>query len=300
MHIGILPRYLAPNLTDARWLRAWAEAVEEAGVESIWCAEHVAVPATVVSPYPYTQDGTIHFTPEVPFPSALETLSFVAAVTSRVRLGVAVTVLAEHHPVEFAQRCATLDSLSSGRFLLGVGLGWMREEYEAMGVPFERRGERTDEYLAALRALWRDQVATFAGKFVSFAPLTVTPRPTRPEGPPIVIGGSSEAAARRAGRLGDGYYPAAIAPADLKERLGQMRQAAEAVGRDPDAIEVTTRPAGLSRRGSFDAELVAAYRDLGVARVVIGADEAEGNAPADSVAMIERFRRDILKEASLP
>jgi probable F420-dependent oxidoreductase len=297
VHIGILPRHHSPNLTEPDWLRSWAQAVEEAGVESIWCAEHVVVPAAVNSPYPYTKDGKIRFTSDVPFPSALETLSFVAAVTSRVRLGVAVTVLAEHQPVEFAQRCATLDALSSGRFMLGVGLGWMREEYEALGASFERRGPRTEEYLQALRVIWRNEVATFSGEFISFAPLTVTPRPTSPNGPPIVIGGSSEFAARRAGRVGDGYYPAAITPDDLKVRLAQMRQSALSADRDPDAIEVTTRPAGLSPKGSFDVDLVAAYQRLGVVRVVIGADEASGGSPEDSVALIQRFRAEILKEA---
>jgi probable F420-dependent oxidoreductase len=292
--VGIIPRYVAPNLTDPVWLREWSVAVEEAGVESVWSVEHVAVPAVIDSPYPYTTDGKIRFSAEVPFPDPLEVLSFVAAVTDRVRLGTAIVILPVHHPIQLAKRAATLDALSDGRFMLGVGVGWMREAFDALDVPFEDRGARAEEYVAAMRHLWARDDTPFHGDRVSFPALRVDPAPVQAGGPPVIIGGSSSVAARRAGRIGDGYYPAALQPELLEPRLEEMRDAARLSGRDPDRIEVTVRPAGASALGSLDRDVVRGYQALDVDRVVIGSDEADGSTPEDVVEFVDRFRNDVL------
>jgi probable F420-dependent oxidoreductase len=294
MHVGVIPRYVTPNLTDPGWLREWAAAVESCGVESVWTVEHVAVPTVIESPYPYTTDGKIRFSADVPFPDPLDVLSFVAAVTERVRLGTAIVIVPVHHPIQLAKRCATLDKLSGGRFMLGVGVGWMREVFDALGVPFEDRGARAEEYVAAMRHLWMRVDRPFRGEHVSFPGLRVDPAPAQPGGPPVIIGGSSRVAARRAGRIGDGWYPAALRPEELAPRLEEMRDAARAAGREPDAIEITVRPAGASPLGSFDRDLVHGYQELGVHRVVIGSDEAEGATPEEVQALVERFRADVL------
>lgn len=295
MKLGMFPRYgPGANVTSPRWLAEWAPIVEAAGVESIWVAEHLVLPVEFDSPYPYSASGKIAFSPEHPFPDALHTLTYLAAFTTSVRLGTAIAVLPAHNPVEYATRCASVDVLSEGRLLLGIGLGWMKEEFDAYGVDFAHRGTRCDEYLEAMRTLWRDSPASYRGHFVRFEPVVINPRPVRPEGPPVIIGGSSSAAARRAGRCGDGYYPAAITPNDLALRLDEMRRSAEAQGRDPDRIEITVRPAGLSPSGSFDLELVREYARLGVDRVLIGADEAKGASPEASAGLVQRFRDEIL------
>jgi probable F420-dependent oxidoreductase len=295
MKIGMYPRYgPGDNVSSPDWLAEWARVVEGAGVESIWVAEHLVLPAEFDSPYPYSATGKIKFSPDVPFPEVLHTLTFIAAITSTINLGTAIAILAGHNPVEYAMRCATLDALSKGRLLLGIGLGWMKEEFDAVGAPWDHRGARTDEYVAVMRTLWEQQPATFDGRFVQFKPITISPRPARAGGPQVIVAGSTPAAARRAGRIGDGYYPAAITPEDLEARLGEMRRSAEEHGRNPEAIEVTVRPAGLSSTGSFDIDLVRAYARLGVSRVVIGADEAGGTAPEDSARLAERYRQEVL------
>ena len=177
--------------------------------------------------------------------------------------------------------------------MLGVGVGWMREAFDALGVPFEARGRRAEEYVAAMRHLWARDDRPFEGELLQFPALRVDPAPVQPGGPPIIIGGSSHAAADRAGRIGDGYYPAALQPEPLRARLEEMRSAAVAAGRDADRIEVTVRPAGASSLGSFDRTLLEGYRDLGVHRVVIGSDEADGSSPKDVIALIERFRNEM-------
>jgi probable F420-dependent oxidoreductase len=294
MRIGIIPRYVTPNLTDPGWLREWTAAVESAGVESVWTVEHVAVPAVIESEYPYTPDGKIRFSADVPFPDPLDSLAFVAGLTSLVRLGTAVVILPVHHPIQLAKRCATVDALSGGRLMLGVGVGWMREGFDALGVPFSKRGARAEEYVAVMRHLWSQDPEPFNGEFVSFEALRVDPAPVQAGGPPIIIGGSSRTAARRAGRIGDGYYPAAMKPAELEVLLSEVRDAATRARRDPDTIEITVRPAGATPLGSFDKELVRGYQELGVHRMVIGSDEADGARPEDVLALIDRVRNDVL------
>jgi probable F420-dependent oxidoreductase len=172
-----------------------------------------------------------------------------------------VLILPQRNPLVLAKEVATLDVLSGGRVMLGVGVGWLREEFDAIGVPFEERGARTDEYIAAMRALWTQDEATFKGQFTAFERAKSFPKPVRGT-VPIVVGGHTKPAARRAGRLGDGFFPARTSPDELVELLDEMRKAAKDAGRDGDAIEVT---AG----GSMDVEGIKKYADLGVSRIVI-------------------------------
>jgi probable F420-dependent oxidoreductase len=218
---------------------------------------------------------------EDPIPDPLEWIAFGAGATTSLVFGTAILILPEHNPVHLAKRLATIDVLSGGRLLLGIGIGWLREEFDAVGVPYERRGARTDEYIAALRALWSEDVATVDGTFVSFRDVRSRPQPIRAGGVPIVVGGHSPAAARRAGRLGDGFYPLGVAPADLGPLLDVMRAAARAAGRDPDAVEVTT----MSPREPEDAKRLA---DLGVSRFLLSV------RPDGVKESIDRYRERVL------
>ncbi len=186
-------------------------------------------------------------------------------------LATGIVVLPEHHPVQLAKRLATIDVLSGGRMRLGIGVGWMREELEAVGVDFDTRGARTDETIAAMRALWRDDEASFDGRFFSFERAISRPRPVQPAGVPIHIGGHSKAAARRAGRMGDGFQPLGLDDDTLVERLELMRATAIDAGRDPDAIE-------LSLGGLLDLvgpDQVAQAADRGAVRMVISTREGD-------------------------
>ena len=214
-----------------------AQAAEAAGFDSIWTVEHVVVPHAYQSRYPYSPTGRMGpGLEDFPIPDPLIWLAYVASATRTLKLGTAILILPQRNPVVTAKAVATLDHLAgAGRVLLGIGVGWLAEEFATLGVPFEDRGARTDEYVAAMRTLWKDEKASFQGRFVKFKDVFCRPLP--PERRiPIIVGGDTAAAARRAGRLGDGYFPARGARPEL---FDEMRRAAEAAGRDPKAIELT-------------------------------------------------------------
>lgn len=223
-------------------LRDFAVHAEEVGFDTIWVPDHVVMPVAYSSTYPYQPfepDGEFRPYPfdEVPFPESLTTLAYLAGATDRMRLGAGVVILPERNPVLFAKQLATLDSLSGGRLEMGVGIGWLREEYDALGVPWANRGRRMDEYIAAMRLLWQPGTAAFHGTFVDFDELHCDPKPVRSAGVPLIIGGHSSAAATRAGRLGDGFMPSPRGGAgDTGPLVAEMRAAADAAGRNPDDI----------------------------------------------------------------
>jgi probable F420-dependent oxidoreductase len=212
-----------------------ATAAEDAGIDSLWTVEHVVYPDDYGSTYPYDDSGRMTMAPDTDLTDPLIWLTWVGAHTSTIRLATGILILPQRNPVVLAKQLGTMDALTGGRVDLGIGAGWLREEFDAIGVPWERRGARTDEYVAAMRTLWAGDSASFTGEFVSFSSVSSNPKPV--DGSvPIVVGGHSDAAARRAGRLGDGFWPA---KGDLDHLLDVMRREAEAHDRDPDDIEVT-------------------------------------------------------------
>jgi probable F420-dependent oxidoreductase len=243
-----------------------AQRAEAAGFESLWTVEHTVIPAGYASQYPYDPSGKMAGgRNDMPLPDPLIWMAFVAAATKRINLATGILILPQHNPVLAAKQIATLDHLSRGRILLGVGVGWLQEEFTALGTPFAERGARMDEYIMAMRELWSADRATFKGRFVAFEAAYCRPRPIN-KSVPIIVGGHSEAAARRAGRLGDGYFPAR----GVSERLIDIaRTAAEAAGRDPEKLEITASlPEDLSE--------LDALRRLGVARVLVPAAGGAG------------------------
>lgn len=213
------------------------QAAEAAGFESAWTVEHTVVPAGYASPYPYHESGRMAGgIDDVDWPDPLIWMSYMAAATTTLRFATGIFIVPQHNPVVAAKQIATLDRLSRGRVMLGIGVGWLREEFEAIGAPFERRGKRTDEYVAAMRELWTEDRASFDGEFVHFDEVYCRPQPVQAS-IPIIVGGDTEPAARRAGRLGDGYFPARGAPPELIELA---RRTAAEHGRDPAALEITT------------------------------------------------------------
>lgn len=236
-----------------------AQAAEAAGFESMWTVEHTVVPAGYGSAYPYSPSGKMAGGNDaIPLPDPLIWMAYVAAATKRIKLGTAILILPQHNPVVVAKQVATLDHLSGGRILLGIGAGWLKEEFEALGVPFETRGRRTDEYIKVLRELWGAEKPSFQGEFIRFKDAYCRPQPVNKH-VPIVVGGHSEAAAKRAGRLGDGFFPARGAPAEL---FDLARRSAKEAGRDPNAIEMT---ASLPE----DMAQIPSLIQLGVQRILV-------------------------------
>ena len=210
---------------------------EAAGFESLWGGEHVILPSTIESKYPYTPDGKIPAEPDTPIPDPLIWLAFAAAAAPRMRLGTCILIVPQRNPLVLAKELATLDVLSGGRVELGIGVGWLKEEFDALGVPWARRGARNDEYIAAMRALWKGPHASFRGEFVAFEPVTCSPRPVNGS-IPIIVGGDTDAAIDRVVRIADGYFPGEGDFERLRALVAKLRTAAERAGRDPASIEI--------------------------------------------------------------
>jgi len=217
---------------------AMAQAAEAAGFESLWTVEHVVVPSNYDSPYPYDASGKMPGGEESPIPDPLIWLSFVAAATQSIKLATGILILPQRNPVVLAKELSTLDHLSKGRMLLGIGVGWLEEEFDALGVPFADRGKRNDDYVAAMRSLWTQERATHHGDFSNFDECIMRPQPVNGT-IPIHIGGHTDIAARRAGRLGDGFFPGKGSHEQLARSFDIVRDTARQCGRNPDAIEMT-------------------------------------------------------------
>ncbi len=259
-----MPTYRSSVVATPEYASGIARVAEEAGCDSLWAVEHVVVPASYTSRYPYSPDGKMGLTGDEAIPDPLDWLAFVAGRTEKLRLATGMIILPEHNPVILAKRLATIDVLSGGRLMIGIGVGWLREEAEAVGVPFAERGARADEYIEVMRALWREGPASYHGRFFDFEEMKSHPKPVQTGGVPILVGGSSQAAARRAGRLGDGFFPLGLSPENLAPALELMRDEAVAAGRDPDDIEVTvnaTKKLDVAKR----------YAELGATRFVASA-----------------------------
>lgn len=242
-----------------------AQGAEEAGFESLWTVEHVIFPEGYTSEYPYDPSGRMAAEASTPLPDPLQWLAFAGAATERIRLATGILILPQRNPLVLAKEVATLDDLSGGRVMLGIGVGWLREEFDALGIPWERRGARADEYVEVMRALWSDDRVGFHGEFVDFDGASVNPKPAAGR-VPIHVGGHSRAAAKRAGRLGDGFFPG---KGELAELLDVMRQTAADSGRDPSAIEVTAWSSEI-----FGDDPVGAVEELaamGVHRTIVPA-----------------------------
>ena len=212
---------------------AVAIAAEEQGFARLWAGEHVVMVDRPASRYPYSPDGRIAVPVAADWLDPLIGLSFAAAATRRIGIATGVLLLPEHNPVLLAKQAASLDVLCGGRLTLGVGVGWSREEFAALGVPFAGRGERAAAYVEAMRALWRDDVASVDGEFVSFEGVRVNPKPVRDRRIPIVVGGNSDAALRRVVAWGDGWYGFNLSGVEaLRERLDALGELCVQAGRD--------------------------------------------------------------------
>src|SRR5262249_32531965 len=241
-----------------------ARRAEALGFESVWMPEHLVFPVRIESRYPYTADGVPPIVPEAPLLDPLLILTELAAVTSRIRLGTNVYVLPLRHPLVTARLAVTLDVISGGRFTFGVGVGWLAEEFRAVGVDFATRGARARECVRALRALWTESEPAFHGKFFDFGPVKFEPKPV--QAPlPIGFGGGSEPALRRAAGLGDGWYGVGQTPESAAVQVAKLRTLRAEAGRADRPFEHTVSHTG----GSLSRDDVRRYEAGGVDRVVV-------------------------------
>jgi probable F420-dependent oxidoreductase len=259
-------------------IAAVATAADARGFATLWCGEHVVMVDNPTSRYPYSGDGKIAVPPDTDWLDPLLGLSFIAAHTRRIRLATGILVLPEHNPLVIAKQAATLDVLSGGRFVLGVGVGWSAEEFAALGVPFARRGARTDEYIAAMRRAWASEVASFYGEFVRFEAVRLYPKPAGGRAIPVIVGGTTDAALRRVASTGDGWYGFNLAADDVPDRLSVLADACRERARDMRHMTVAV---SLS---DGDPAMLPELAAAGVTEmVVVAAPPAEPRAAADWV-----------------
>jgi len=262
---AVIAPVAAGGTADPVWMSGFARHVEACGFESLVAVEHTVLMTRYSSVYPYDASGRVDIPADCPVPDPLDLLAFLAGQTTTLGLATGVLVLPNHHPVVLAKRVATVDALSGGRLRLAVGMGWLREELEACGAPFAARGRRGDEQLEVMRLLWEDRPegVSHHGEFFDFDDAACRPTPAAPI--PIHIGGHSRAAARRAGRLGDGFQPLGVAGAELAELITVMRDEADRLGRKADSLELSLG----HLVNKIDADRAGRLAELGADRVVL-------------------------------
>ena len=266
LHFGNL---ICPDPTKAKRLAITAET---AGFESIFAVEHVIIPSNYSTKYPYNATGRLPGNEKTEWPDPLAWLTFVGAVTEKIKLITGVLILPQRNPVILAKHLATIDRLTNGRLELGVGVGWLREEFNALNVPFEQRGARTDEYIQAMRKLWQEDGATFKGKFLEFDRINCNPKPIGKK-LPIIIGGHSARAVRRAARFGDGFFPATGMQTDVAAILDLLQEEMHKIGRDPKDIEIMTGcPEALPGSGHDALKAIKEKQKQGIQKVVLPLD----------------------------
>ena len=286
MKFGIVPINLG-EFTDPQVVIPFVQKAERLGYESVWTAEHVIIPKHYDSVYPYNPSGKVPFRPDAAIIDPLVALTFIAAATSRLRLGTGVNILPQTNPLYLAKWASSIDHLSQGRLMLGLGIGWLQEEFAAIGVPFAQRGKRSDEYLAALKAVWTGQEVDFQGEFVRWQGFQMRPAPVQAGGVPLVIGGVSAPAIRRTVRHGNGWY---VIGKDLDEYRAHMRALDDECrrqGRNRAELEITAYW-DYYRQG---ADSLSAYQELGVDRLLINVRALRHDS---TDAALERFADEVI------
>ena len=264
MDVGLFAPIGSANATP-ELVRAVGREAEERGFESIWVAEHVVLFDEYDSAYPYDPSGRFPAGGDAGMVEPFTALTYLAAVTERIRLGTGICLVPQRNPVYTAKAVTDLDALSGGRVDFGVGVGWLREEFEALGMPFDRRGQRADEYLAAMRSLWCDEVSEYHGELYDLRPCRMYPKPVQRPHPRIHVGGESDAALRRVARLGQGWFTFGRLPEDLPPALERLDAALTAEGRTRADITLSVSP----YMHPVTPESVGRYAELGVDRLVV-------------------------------
>jgi probable F420-dependent oxidoreductase len=259
---------------------------DEVGLESLWTFEHVIVPVDYQSKYPYSADGKMAVTPETNFVDPILALTAIAANTSRVRLGTGVNILPQQNPLYVAKQAASLDFISDGRFMLGVGIGWLREEFEALGAPFERRGARFDDYVEAMRKVWSGDVVEHRSDFVHWSGFKSHPLPVQ-KPLPVHIGGSKGKAFQRIAKYGDGWFAPTAKVEQIAELMKPLSEACAAEGRDVASIEISCM--WVPAMESLD--VIPRYADLGVDRLIVPGLALGTPNPVDA---IDKLANDVI------
>jgi len=279
----------AGPLATSEALLSVATLAESLGFDSLWVTDHIAIPAQSASAYPYSVDHKAPWSPTIVYLDAFTALGWVGAVTRRVRLGISVLVLPMRPPLIVAKTVATLDYLTGGRMILGVGAGWMKEEFDLLGQPFALRGRRMKEAIGILRACWASDPVSFHGDFFRLPAFGMDPKPPQGARLPVLGGGEGDVALRRVAEVCDGWHPLNLTPDQYGERLPALKRHVAEAGRSMDDLLLTARP---GRNAAWTPALVSQYAALGVRMLVADIDYRRGTLP-EALASIAQLARTL-------
>jgi probable F420-dependent oxidoreductase len=291
MKIGFFSVGIGPT-AEPQLLRNIATATERLGFATLWAPEHVVLVEQYASKYPYSS-GEFPAPSDIPIADPFTTLAYAAACTSTIRLGTGICLVPEHNPLVLAKTVATLDRLSGGRLILGAGVGWLAEEFTALGIPFERRGARTREYIEVMRKLWTEPRSSHDGEFVKFEGVLSYPKPVAAEGVPVWFGGESAAALRRVAGYGDGWLGFKVSPTDAAGKIRRIEEMLKVNGRRRSDVTLAVSP----YTDPISPDDIKRYRDAGadeVALLMRGRRASE----AELIAGLEAMARDFVEPAA--
>jgi probable F420-dependent oxidoreductase len=274
-------------------LRSVAANAERLGVSTLWVPEHVVLIDEYASKYPYSSDGQLPAATNSPILDPFLALTCMASATSKIRLATGICLVPEHNPLVLAKVTATLDFLSGGRFALGVGIGWLEEEFIAMGIPWEHRAKRTREYIEAMRKLWGDELSSYSGEYVNFKNVRSNPKPVQGAKLPVIFGGESGPALRRVAEYGDGWCGFNLTPDEAAAKIRKIEELLKANGRNRSDVEIIVSP--YSKPITKDD--LKRYRDAGADEVVL-ITLPPARAEAETVANLEKIARDWVEPAA--
>ncbi len=264
MHFGLFLGAFVPPSTPA-FLATAAKAAEARGFHSVWVGEHVVLFDRYAKEYPYAESGEFPASGEAGMAEPFTTLAWIAGQTSTIRLGTGVILVPQRNPLYTAKEVANVDWLSGGRFDFGIGVGWQREEFEALQVPWDRRGARNDEYIELMRRLWMDSESAHEGEFWSLSPSRAFPKPVQTPHPPIHVGGESDVALRRVVRLGADWLPFNVTPSLLAERRARLAELLAPTGRAIEDVHITVSP----NREAVGPQFAAPFAEAGADQLIV-------------------------------
>ena len=291
MQIGYFAVGIGPTVAPER-VRTVATTAERLGFSTIWAPEHVVLLDEYASKYPYSS-GKFPAPMDTPIADPFTTLAYAAACTTKIRLATGICLVPEHNPLVLAKTVATVDRLSDGRFILGVGVGWLAEEFAALGVPFERRGQRTREYVEVMRRLWTERSSSHQGEFVKFTNVLSYPKPVSDKGVPVWFGGESNPALRRVAEYGDGWIGFNLFPEEAAEKIRRIEELLTASGRKRSDIKLAVSP----YTKPIKTDDLKRYRDAGVDEItLLGLGGAR--TELEVIAGLEQIAREFVEPAA--
>jgi probable F420-dependent oxidoreductase len=290
MKVGYFAVGIGPT-ANPEFVRAVATTAERLGFSTIWAPEHVVLLEEYASKYPYSS-GKFPAPPDTPITDPFTTLAYAAACTRTIRLGTGICLVPEHNPLVLAKTVATVDGLSGGRFIFGVGVGWLAEEFQALGISFDRRAQRTREYIEVMRKLWTQHSSSHQGEFVNFTNVLSYPKPVSEKGVPIWFGGESEPALRRVAEYGDGWLGFNLLPHQAAAKVKRIEELLRANGRRRSDVHLAVSP----YTNPIKADDLKRYRDAGVEEIALLSGWP--GTEREMVARLERMAREFVEPAA--